>query len=94
MYSAELIRRASQMKAVFLQCRHHFHVIPIAELHSRMPPDSSENYDIQFRNSVRDLKYLKEKFTYDIVIVYSMVDALDEASLHPRQLNKDLGKFC
>lgn len=90
MYSSGLIRRATQMKAVFLQCRHHFHVIPIAELLTRMPPDSTDNYDLQLRNSVRDLKHLKENFTYDIVIIYCALDAEDAKTIHPRSIKRDL----
>jgi len=93
MYSAALIRRAFQMKASFLQCRHHFHVIPIAELSSRMPPDSTDASDLQLRNSVRELKHLKQKLTYDIVVVYSMADALDTTTIHPRQIKQDMGKW-
>jgi len=93
MYSAALIRRAYQMKASFLQCRHHFHVIPIAELSSRMPPDSTDASDLQLRKSLRELKHLKQKFTYDIVIIYSMADALDTTTIHPRQIKQDMGEL-
>ncbi len=74
MFSASLVRRATKSKAVFLQCRNSFHAVPIDDLYSRMPPDSMDNYDLQLNHSIRDLKYLKQKLTYDIVIIYCVKD--------------------
>ena len=59
MFSASLVRRATQARAVFLQCRNQFHVTPMTDLHSRMPPDSVDAYDMQLYGSVRELKHLK-----------------------------------
>ncbi len=92
MYSSSLVRRATQLKAVFLQCRNYFHVIPLTELHARMPPDTIENYDLQLKHSVRDLKLLKQEMKYDIVIIYSIKDTQDAKILHPRQIKQDLEK--
>lgn len=92
MYSASLIRKATQMKAVFLQCRNKFHVTLISDLHGLMPPDSVDNYDLQLRHSVRDLKHLKQKLTYDIVILYSVKDSENTSVIHPRQIKQDLDK--
>jgi hypothetical protein len=92
MYSASLVRKATQMKAVFLQCRNNFHVIPISDLHGRMPPDSLDNYDLHLRYSVRNLKNLKQKLSYDIAILYSSKDTQDSTQLHPRQMKQDLEK--
>ena len=92
MYSASLVRKATQMKAVFLQCRNNFHVIPISDLHGRMPPDSVDNYDLHLRHSVRNLKNLKQKLSYDIVMLYSSKDTQDPNQLHPRQIKQDLEK--
>lgn len=93
MYSASLIRRATKMNAVFLQCRQHFHVVPIIDLHTKMPPDSMDNYDLQLRHAVRDLKHLKQELTYDIVLIYSNKDtAQTETILHPRLIKSDLVK--
>ena len=90
MLSASLLRRATQMKAVFLQCRHQFHVAPIVDLLSYMPPDTSDNYDLQLRHSVRELKHLKQSLTYDIMIVYSIKDTENPEILHPRIIKQDL----
>ena len=92
MYSASLIRRATQMNAVFLQCRQYFHIVPIIDLHARMPPDSTDNYDLQLKHAVRDLKHLKKELTFDIVIIYSIKDAQNELILHPRLIKQDLVK--
>lgn len=92
MYSASIIRRATRMKAAFLQCRNYFHVNPLVDLLSRMPPDTLDNYDLQLRHSVRDLKHLKNKLTFDVVIVYSFKDTQDSTKLHPRQIKQDLDK--
>jgi hypothetical protein len=78
MFSASLVRRATKSKAAFLQCRNSFHAVPIVDLYSRMPPDSIDNYDLQLNHSIRDLKYLKQKLTYDIVIIYSSKDGENE----------------
>ena len=92
MFSASLIRRAKNMRAVFLQCRNYFHPVPIVELHSKMPPDSIDNYDLQLNHSIRDLKNLKQKLSFDVVIIYSVKDADNEKLLHPRQIKQDLEK--
>ena len=92
MYSASLVRKATQMKAVFLQCRNNFHVVPISDLHSRMPPDTLDNYDLHLRHSVRNLKNLKQKLSYDIVLLYSSGDTQDPDQLQPRQIKLDLEK--
>jgi leucine-rich repeat kinase 2 len=78
MYSASLVRRATNKKAVFLQCRASFHIIPVIDLLARMPPDTNDNYDIHMRNSVRELKHLKQQFTYDIIVIYSILDTQNE----------------
>lgn len=69
MFSASLVRRATQARAVFLQCRNRFHVTPMTDLHSRMPPDSVDAYDMQLYGSVRELKHLK--YIYYITIINS-----------------------
>lgn len=92
MFSASLVRQAMRVKAVFLQCRNMFHVIPIADLHTKMPPDSIDSYDIQLKNSVRDLKHLKQKLSNDIAIFYSTKDIQNDKIIQPRQIKIDLEK--
>ncbi|CAF0782367.1 unnamed protein product [Brachionus calyciflorus] len=92
MFSASLVRQATRKKAVFLQCRNSFHVVPILDLHSKMPPDSIDTYDIQLKNSVRDLKHLKKKISTDIVILYSTKDLENDSIIKPRQIKIDLEK--
>lgn len=57
-----------------------------------MPPDNSDSYDLQLRVSVRDLKHLKQKLSYDIIIIYSLKDAENEHMLHPRKIKIDMEK--
>lgn len=92
MFGASLVRRASELKAAFLQCRQHFHAISIVDLHARFPPNSVDNYDLQLKHSIRDLKHLKEKLSYDVTIIYSHKDTEDETILHPRRIKIDLEK--
>lgn len=92
MFSASLVRQAMRAKAVFIQCRNMFHVIPIADLPTKMPPDSIDSYDVQLKNSVRDLKHLKQKLSNDIAILYSTKDILNEKIIQPRQIKIDLEK--
>jgi len=93
MYAASLIRRATKMNAIFLQCRQNFHIVPVIDLHSKMLADTTaDNYDLQLRHAVRDLKHLKQSLTYDIVLVYSVKDTQDASILHPKQIRQDLNK--
>lgn len=92
MLSASLVRQATRLKTVFLQCRNYFHAVPLADLHSKMPPDSVENYDLQISTSIRDLKYLKQKLSYETVVVYSSRDADLDEIIHPRVIKQDLEK--
>jgi hypothetical protein len=90
LFEASLVRRASELKAAFLQCRKHFHAISIVDLHARFPPNSVDNYDLQLKYSIRDLKHLKEKLSYDVSIIYSYKDTEDESILHPKRIKLDL----
>ncbi|RNA35085.1 putative serine threonine- kinase pats1, partial [Brachionus plicatilis] len=92
MFSASLVRQAMRLKAFFLQCRNMFHVVPIADLHAKMPPDSTDSYDIQLKHSVRDLKHLKQKLNTDMVILYSTKDTHNDNIIQPRQIKTDLEK--
>jgi leucine-rich repeat kinase 2 len=93
MYSASLVRHATQKKACFLQCRHNFHCVPCVDLHAIMPPDTMDSYDMQLRHSVRELKHLKQKLTYDVCIVYAINDTMNSKIVSPQLIKQDLVKL-
>jgi hypothetical protein len=57
-----------------------------------MPPDTTDNYDLQLRNSVRDLRQLKQRLSFDVVVVWSERDGQDGRNIHPRQIGADLAR--
>ncbi|RNA31785.1 putative serine threonine- kinase pats1 [Brachionus plicatilis] len=67
LFSSTLLKRASEMKAPFLQCAKGFHVVSIEELMAIMPVDDSNNLDLNLEYSIRDLRNLKDNFKYDIM---------------------------
>lgn len=80
LFSSALLKRASEMKAPFLQCAKHFHVVSVEEMMAIMPIEDSNNLDLNLEYSIRDLKNLKDKFKYDIMFWYCEQDTdLDPA---------------
>ncbi|XP_050400370.2 uncharacterized protein LOC126817438 [Patella vulgata] len=74
MFAASTIRRASELKAPFLQCLKYFHTISIIDLQSYMPPDSNLDYDLHLVQAVRGLKELKKELATDIFMSYCAQD--------------------
>ncbi|XP_013397728.1 probable serine/threonine-protein kinase pats1 [Lingula anatina] len=92
MFSASSIRRATQLKAPFLQCTKYFHVIPLTDLHSMMPPESSTDYDLQLVQTVRGLTDLRKDMSADIFISYCAKDVpkKSEKRVAPVDVCRDL----
>ncbi|XP_013415785.1 uncharacterized protein LOC106177527 isoform X2 [Lingula anatina] len=92
MFAASSIRRATQLKAPFLQCSKYFHVIPLRDLHSMMPPESSSDYDLQLVQTVRGLTDLRKDLTADIFISYCVADLPEknESRVSPKDICRDL----
>ncbi|ELT89642.1 hypothetical protein CAPTEDRAFT_187033 [Capitella teleta] len=91
MFSSKILRRALEMKALFLQCHAFFHVLSISDVQNTMPPQSSADYNLQLENAMRDLDSLQEDIMYDCSIIYCMKDALDDPErIHPKRIVDDL----
>jgi leucine-rich repeat kinase 2 len=60
LFSASLLRRASELKAPYLQCHKYFHAISIQEMLSMMPIDGLSSLDLSLEYSLRDLKEIKK----------------------------------
>ena len=74
LFSSTLLKRASEMKAPFLQCAKNFHVVSIEKMMSIMPIEGSKNIDLNIGYSIMDLKHLKDNFKYDIMFWYCEQD--------------------
>eukprot|EP00918_Siedleckia_nematoides_P023680 GHVU01051177.1.p1 GENE.GHVU01051177.1~~GHVU01051177.1.p1 ORF type:complete len:101 (-),score=18.15 GHVU01051177.1:427-729(-) len=93
MIPASKVRRATELKAPFLQCDKYFHTLTLTELHAIMPPDSSADFDIHLQRSLRDLSDLGSNIATDIFIVYSAANipkSNKDKVVAPEQIANDL----
>ena len=93
LFSSSLLRRASDLKAPYLQCHKYFHAISIQEMMSMMPIDGVSNLDINLEYSLRDLKELKKNLKYDIAFWYVQNDVPrsgDKPRIDPLRVLKDI----
>ncbi len=75
LFSSNLLRRAHEFKAPFLQCNTFFHAISIQDMLAIVPIDGLSNYvDLNLEYSLRDLKTLKTSLKYDITFWYCHKD--------------------
>ena len=77
LFSSDLLRRATEFKAPFLQCNKFFHAISVEELMSLMPINgiNLSNIDLNLEYSIRDLKQLQNNLKYDIMFWYNQKDS-------------------
>ncbi|KAK3765970.1 hypothetical protein RRG08_002213 [Elysia crispata] len=99
MFSASIIRRATELKAPFLQCLKYFHTISITDLHASMPPDSSTDFDLHLVQAVRGLKELQQEVSAEVFACFCPADLKkeDEETVLPTRVMKDvqeLGYKC
>lgn len=94
LFSSELLRRASELKAPYLQCHKYFHAISISEMMAMMPIDGTSTLDLNLEYSLRDLKELKKQLKYDILFWYCQADVSTKPSeanrVSPLRLLKEL----
>ena len=84
LFSSMLIRRASELKAPYLQCHNYFHAISIQEILATMPVESVSNLDLNLEHSFRDMNQIKNNLKYDITLLYCEQDTKNE--IDPRKL--------
>ncbi|XP_074647641.1 uncharacterized protein LOC141903425 [Tubulanus polymorphus] len=88
-----LIKKALKMNAPFLQCRKYFHVISMSELQAVFPPDSSQEFDIQFGKLVQNLQDLRNELSADVFILSCNTCGKDDPSVvSAEQVKNDLEK--
>ncbi|XP_067667740.1 uncharacterized protein [Haliotis asinina] len=96
MFAASTIRRATELRAPFLQCLKYFHTISLVELQGMMPPDSHATYDIHLVQAVQGLKELSKDLVADIFVSYCEKNAPEDKSnriiIHPSTVCRDLEK--
>ena len=75
LFSSNLLKRAYEFKAPFLQCNAFFHAISIQDMLAIVPIDGlSDQIDLNLEYSLRDLKTIKTNFKYDITFWYCQKD--------------------
>ncbi|XP_048259206.1 uncharacterized protein LOC124134238 [Haliotis rufescens] len=96
MFAASTIRRATELRAPFLQCLKYFHTISLVELQGMMPPDSHAAYDIHLVQAVQGLKELSKDLVADIFVSYCEKNAPEDRTnkiiIHPSTVCSDLQK--
>ncbi|XP_064625808.1 uncharacterized protein LOC135486696 [Lineus longissimus] len=92
MFSSTILRRAIMLKAPFIQCHSSFHSLPISDVQGCMPPEMSDDFNLQFHMTMKDLDRMHDSFSYDCGFIYCQADVPQEGSeaIHPIRLVKDL----
>ncbi len=94
LFSSELLRRASELKAPYLQCHKYFHAISISEMLAVMPIAGTSTLDLSLEYSLRDLTELKKNLKYDIMFWYCQADVASKPNENyrvcPLKVLKDL----
>lgn len=88
------IRKAIALKVPFLQCVENFHTLSLTQLRTALPPENTEDFDIQMHKTIGDLRSLKSNLTSDVAILYSKFDlpkpGLEFTEIGLPKLTKDL----
>jgi leucine-rich repeat kinase 2 len=80
LFDSTILRRASEVKAPFLQCNKFFHAISIQEMMNTMPIEaSSSSLDSNLEHSLRDLKQIQINFKYDVAFWYCEADSVKDS---------------
>ncbi|EDV23062.1 uncharacterized protein TRIADDRAFT_57945 [Trichoplax adhaerens] len=94
MFSSKRIRRAREVKAIFLQCDANFHTVSISELERILPPTSSDEFDVHLQNAMQGLDALSDSIMTDVYVSYCEDDLPAEENsnetLHVKRLMKSL----
>uniref|UniRef100_A0A1I8J1V0 non-specific serine/threonine protein kinase n=2 Tax=Macrostomum lignano TaxID=282301 RepID=A0A1I8J1V0_9PLAT len=70
MFSSQVLRRAIEMRALFLQCHSMFHCVPIPTLQAVMPPESPADFELHFERSVNDLSAARLDLVHDVTLIF------------------------
>ena len=87
LFSSTLLRRASEIKAPFLQCSRFFHIVSIEEMLAVMPIVGLSSLDLSLANSLRDLKHIKTSLKYDVAFWYCGDDVPSENNANDTRCN-------
>nr|XP_022323918.1 uncharacterized protein LOC111124909 isoform X4 [Crassostrea virginica] len=74
LFKAELIRRAKDLKAPFLQCTKYFHTVSMGQLLAMMPEDKDSDFDIHLQHSISALQSINNAMQFDVVVLYCSDD--------------------
>ncbi|XP_060065175.1 uncharacterized protein LOC132545509 [Ylistrum balloti] len=74
LFKGELIRRAGDLKAPFLQCTKYFHTVSMGQLLEMMPEEQDTDFDIHLQHSISALQSLNKSMENDVAILYCKAD--------------------
>ncbi|KAH9490076.1 hypothetical protein Btru_035167 [Bulinus truncatus] len=95
MFPASKVKRAFEQKIPFLQCGNNFHIVAISEILSKLPPDSSIEFDDHLGQSFNELQELNEMVAINVFIIYKLESGTTDLSkvdkaVTPMQILEDL----
>ncbi|XP_062577173.1 uncharacterized protein LOC134239045 [Saccostrea cucullata] len=95
LFKAELIRRAKDHKAPFLQCTKYFHTVSMGQLLEMMPEDKDSDFDIHLQHSISALQSINNAMQYDVVLLYCSADIPSDVKkeVHPFKIKEDLSHW-
>lgn len=92
LFKAELIRRAKDLKAPFLQCTKYFHTVSMGQLLAMMPEDKDSDFDIHLQHSISALQSINNAMQYDVVVLYCSADIPSDSNpgIDPFKIREEL----
>ncbi|XP_021366171.1 uncharacterized protein LOC110458668 [Mizuhopecten yessoensis] len=92
LFKGELIRRAGDLKAPFLQCTKYFHTVSMGQLLEMMPEEQDSDFDIHLQHSISALQSLNRNMENDVAILYCKADLpkIDTSKVDPAKIRQHL----
>ncbi|ESO99070.1 hypothetical protein LOTGIDRAFT_173949 [Lottia gigantea] len=94
LFESDLVGKARDHKAPFLQCRKYFHTISMAQLEEILPSDGTTDFDAHLQRSIIMMQELNTEMSKDVTILYSAKDMPSRGKsgddIDPTRINNDL----
>ncbi len=92
LFSSASVKRATDLKAPFLQCTTNFHIVSINALHSLMPPSNLNDFHTQLNSVIRELDDAEISETSEVSLLCHSADFAksDRFAVGPKRLQTDL----
>lgn len=86
LFSTNQVKRATNLKAPFLQCSKLFHIVSLPVLRAALPPSTMAEYEQHLLRVVQDMSDLRSNVTTDVCILCCSENINQPDQMCPRKL--------